>query len=81
MYESSYLILRSPGLLHRHTDPIKHARKNDPTKYGKTITFKCTFPGCDLQYRRKEHLNRHTVEHFEMKVFTRSVCFCTLTRK
>ncbi|KAL3481381.1 hypothetical protein BJX99DRAFT_253686 [Aspergillus californicus] len=25
--------------------------------------FRCSFPGCDLSYQRKEHLNRHQAQH------------------
>ncbi|KAH7014065.1 putative C6 and C2H2 transcription factor [Macrophomina phaseolina] len=42
--------------------------------------FECTFPGCGLKYRRKEHLNRHAGEHFGTKLFSCPFCSRSFTR-
>ncbi|KAJ5552746.1 hypothetical protein N7494_002124 [Penicillium frequentans] len=37
-------------------------------------TFQCQYPGCELSYRRKEHLTRHAKSHFKKESFECSFC-------
>jgi hypothetical protein len=36
--------------------------------------FQCDFPGCGLNYRRKEHLNRHAKSHSQLECFECTFC-------
>ncbi|KAJ5833419.1 hypothetical protein N7474_001730 [Penicillium riverlandense] len=37
-------------------------------------SFRCYFPGCNANYRRKEHLHRHEAKHFQQQDFSCSNC-------